>query len=95
MLHQKELVLNATDTENMLNTVAIMRNLAYSLGSSTLARLAGATATSYGNAGTSDGVLEQNVHIDATFPNVQNANEIEKALNNLINAASQKAYERR
>ena len=34
--------------------------------------------------------LEQNVHIDATFPNVTSANEIENALNNLVNVASQR-----
>ena len=96
MLHQKELVLNAKDTENMLNTVAIMRGLTYSLGSTMLSRLAGATASGYNGSGSgSDGILEQNVHIDATFPNVKNATEIEEALNNLVNAASQRAYERR
>ena len=96
MLHQKELVLNAKDTENMLNTVAIMRGLTYSLGSTMLSRLAGATASGYsGGSSGSDGILEQNVHIDATFPNVKNATEIEEALNNLVNAASQRAYERR
>ena len=95
MLHQKELVLNAQDTENMLNTVAIMRGLAYSLGSNMLSRLAGATATGYSGSGSDNGILEQNVHIDATFPNVKNATEIEEALNNLVNAASQRAYKRR
>ncbi len=95
MLHQKELVLNAKDTENMLNTVAIMRGLTYSLGSTMLSRLAGATASGYSGGGSDNGILEQNVHIDATFPNVKNATEIEEALNNLVNAASQRAYKRR
>ena len=94
MLHQKELVLNARDTENMLNTVAIMRNLAYSLGSNTLARLANATAAGYNNSNENNGILEQNVHIDATFPNVKDAREIEEALNNLVNVASQRVMEK-
>ena len=34
--------------------------------------------------------LEQNVHIEANFPNVTNHNEIEEALRNLVNAASQR-----
>ena len=73
-----------------------MRGLTYSLGSTMLSRLAGATASGYNGSGSgSDGILEQNVHIDATFPNVKNATEIEEALNNLVNAASQRAYERR
>ena len=37
--------------------------------------------------------LEQQVHIDATFPNVKDAKEIEAALNNLVNVASQYATE--
>ena len=94
MLHQKELVLNAKDTENMLNTVAIMRTLAYSLGSNMLERLAGVSANSTIGGGVSDGILEQNVHIDAQFPNVRNAAEIEEALNNLVNAASQRVHEK-
>ena len=33
--------------------------------------------------------LEQMVHIDAQFPNVKDSKEIENALNNLVNMASQ------
>lgn len=95
MLHQKELVLNAQDTENMLNTVAIMRSMAYSLGSNLLAKMAGATVNGINGGASGSGALEQNVHIDAQFPNVHNAAEIENALNNLINAASQRIYERK
>ena len=94
VLHQKELVLNAQDTENMLNTVAIMRSLAYSLGSSVLARMAGATSTGLNGGSTDQGVLSQDVHIDAQFPNVHNAAEIEQALNNLVNSAAQRVMEK-
>lgn len=93
VLHQKELVLNAEDTENMLNAVSIMRSLANSLGSGVLARLAGATAQGYANS-SGNGALEQNVHIDAQFPNVRDALEIEQALNNLVNVAAQRIYEK-
>lgn len=92
VLHQKELVLNEADTKNMLNTVAIMRQISSSLGENTLARLAGATAQGY-TSSSDGGLFEQNVHIDATFPNVQNSREIEEALNNLVNSASQRAME--
>ena len=34
--------------------------------------------------------LEQNVHIEANFPNVTNSHEIEDAINNLVNVASQR-----
>ena len=40
----------------------------------------------------SSDTLEQNVHIEASFPNVQNSKEIEDAFNNLVNIASQHAY---
>ena len=35
--------------------------------------------------------IEQNVHIEASFPGVQDRSEIEEAFNNLINRASQYA----
>ena len=34
--------------------------------------------------------LDQNVHITAEFPNVTDAREVENALNNLVNVASQR-----
>ena len=91
-LHQKELVLNAQDTENILNTVAIMRNLMASMNESILSRLAGVTAGSIqglDSIGNNSG-LEQNVHIEANFPNATSSNEIEEALRNLVNVASQR-----
>jgi hypothetical protein len=36
--------------------------------------------------------IEQNVHIEATFPDVNSHSEIELAFDNLINKASQYAY---
>lgn len=87
MLHQKELVLNANDTENMLNAINVMRNLTNSVGIATLARLASLGAS--GNAGIGGNGLEQNVHISATFPNATSTREIEDALLNLTNRASQ------
>jgi hypothetical protein len=93
LLHQKELVLNAKDTENLLDTVSIMRNLAYSLGANMLEKLANFSSGYTPALATENGSLEQNVHIDAQFPNVRNASEIEDALNNLVNAAAQRAME--
>jgi hypothetical protein len=45
------------------------------------------TSPSYG--GETSSVLEQNVHIEASFPGVTDRNEIEEAFNNLVNKASQ------
>ena len=93
LLHQKELVLNKEDTANMLNAISIMRNITNMLGSSVLGKLAAATA---GGLSTEIGgdILEQNVHIDAQFPNVKDSREIEEALNNLVNMASMRANRR-
>ena len=79
ILHQKELVLNAEDTKNILASVAMLRNL-------TNANLSQLNANSISGGNT----LEQNVHIEANFPNVSNSNEIEEAFNNLVNIAAQR-----
>ena len=92
MLHQKELVLNQRDTENILGAVEIMRHVTNSIDNSIFARVAdftsgiGVAAPNLANE-----ALEQNVHIEANFPNVQNSNEVEEALNNLVNIAAQRA----
>jgi hypothetical protein len=45
-----------------------------------------------GDTSTSSSAVDQNVKIEATFPNVTNSNEIQDAFNNLINRASQYAF---
>ena len=89
MLHEKELILNKDDTSNMLTMVDMVRSIVDSVGSNgmlnTLALAAGG-ATGLGGFGAG---LDQHVHIEANFPNVQSHTEIETALNNLINSASQ------
>ena len=91
-LHQKEIVLNAKDTENLLGAVGIMRDIVDTVGSSVLSRAANiAIGTGIQTPALTNGALEQNVHIEATFPNVQKSVEIEQALDNLINVASQRA----
>ena len=87
LLHQKELVLNAHDTENFLNAMEIVRQLdnltnwmSNGLGDLLIPTVKG-----------ENGELEQNVHIDASFPNVTDHNEIEMAFDNLVNRASQYA----
>jgi hypothetical protein len=87
VLHQKELVLNATDTANLLSVVDMIRALDMHAMS---AQIGGILSTP-GFHGGESGSLEQNVKIEASFPNVQDRNEIEEAFNNLINRASQYA----
>ncbi len=86
-LHQKELVLNAHDTENFLDAMQVVRQLdnltnwmANGLGDLIMPKVTG-----------TDNELEQNVHIEAEFPNVTDHNEIEQAFTNLVNMASQYA----
>lgn len=91
MLHKKELVLNANDTKNMLNIISIVRDITANLNASVLGRLAGVTAGVF-NGATNEEILEQNVHITAEFPNATSSKEIEDALNNLVNRASQEIH---
>ena len=39
--------------------------------------------------------IEQNVHIDASFPNVNSKQEIEQAFSELVNLAAQRAMRKR
>jgi hypothetical protein len=94
LLHQKELVLNSSDTENILNAVNVIRGLSSLLGADTLKNLSTALQAmrveplSNTQTDTTE-TIEQNVHITAEFPNVRDANEAEAAIMNLVNKASQ------
>ena len=76
--------------DSMLNAVTIMRDITSTLGGSILNRLAGIAAAN-ANGTASSGLLDQNVNIQATFPNVTSSREIEDALNNLVNMAAIRA----
>ena len=89
MLHEKELVLNKEDTSNILNVVDTVRGMVSSFGDNALNNLAKIITGSGSLAMAGAGSLDQTVHIEANFPNVQSHTEIELALNNLINSASQ------
>jgi hypothetical protein len=43
------------------------------------------SSPSLGQVGNTNDVLEQQVHIEASFPGVSDRNELEEAFNNLIN----------
>ena len=94
MLHQKEIVLNAQDTENLLTSVQIMRSVVDKLGlNNALTRLkevfSGVSRLNTVQA--SEGTLEQNVTIKAEFPNATDHTQIEEAFGNIINLAAQYA----
>ena len=91
-LHQKELVLNAGDTENMLNIIQMVRDITSAIDTrASMASVANINNGMYGSVGAGAQALDQNVHIEANFPNVTDHNEIEMALSNLVNQAAQYA----
>ena len=89
VLHEKELVLNADDTANLLDTIDIVRGLVDNIEYRALMQSFGRMSAPIVNL--TNETLEQDVTIHAEFPNVQDKNEIEEAFNNLINTASQYA----
>ena len=92
MLHEKELVLNKKDTENFLASMDILDKIVSVIDlHSANAQLGGLLSTPQYSGFKDNQVLEQNVRIEASFPNATNHNEIEEAFNNLINTASQYA----
>ena len=93
MLHEKELVLNKQDTANFLTATQMLREISQMLDNNALVASLGAInlhAMTVGNP--ADQILQQEVTIHADFPNVTDHNEIEIAIDNLINAASQHAF---
>ena len=94
-----ELVLNATDTQNMLQTIHSLRELDTDSITMLLSALNAATASLFGALNGNyhaSGVttsntqeLNQNVEIHADFPNVTDRNEIIEAIDGLVNRASQ------
>lgn len=90
-LHQKEIVLNPKDTENILMAVDAVRSMTTSLKQGmfdSIINLISGQSTQL----TPSTDIEQNVHITAEFPNVNDSREIEQALLGLNNRAIQYAY---
>ncbi|AXF52528.1 MAG: tail tape protein [Caudoviricetes sp.] len=98
LLHEKELVLNKEDTKNVLQAINIIRDmegLFNNINSSLADRIGGLMSgltSSFVLPQPTSNIVEQEVHIQADFPNVTDSKEIENALNNLVNVASQRAF---
>ena len=86
MLHEKEIVLNKEDTENLLKVVEIVRTIIDSNAAN-----AGLGILHSPGINTQNQNLEQTVTITAEFPNATNHDEIKMAFDSLINRASQYA----
>ena len=91
ILHQKELVLNGHDTENMLDMISIVRDFSKAIDMQALMAAMPTQLSMASRLSPERDKLQQQVSIQATFPNVQDHNEIEEAFNNLINTAAQYA----
>ena len=84
ILHQKELVLNADDTKNMLSAVEVVRDIMSNINS----------LPSLGKITTQNNLtdtIEQRVEINATFPGVTEAIQIKQALEQIADNAYQVA----
>ena len=93
MLHQKELVLNANDTENILSAVSVIRDIVKSIDLQAYqSQMMPITSLgAYSNYRSNKENFEQHIEIHAEFPDATNHREIEEAFDNLMNLASQYA----
>jgi hypothetical protein len=91
VLHEKELVLNAQDTENLLATVKLLRELTKAIDLNASWASMGLGMLNAADVNNNSSVVEQHVEIHAEFPQATDRHEIEEAFNTLINRASQYA----
>ena len=93
ILHEKELILNQPDTENILEAVDMVRKITQTIdlnalsASSIMSDILTATSINPSN----NEILQQEVHITAEFPNATERAEIIAAFDNLTNLAMQYA----
>lgn len=97
ILDKKELVLDEEDTKNILNSVSILRSITKNVGASLMDKISNLSINklSLGSTSTSNETIDQNVHISASFPNVNSKKQIEDAFNDLVNLAAQRAMKKR
>lgn len=91
LLHQKELVLNASQTEDLLMTMELLDSIIKQIDMMTMNN-----KINQMNAAVNEAVnamyreqMTQEIHIEANFPNATDRNEIYQALEMLANDASQ------
>lgn len=91
VLHEKEMVLNKSDTENILQAVDMVRQISTGIDQQASYQRIATLITQTLQEKKDNDVLEQHVTIEARFDNVRDRYEIEAAFDNLINKASQYA----
>ena len=90
VLHQKELVLNADDTQNMLKSIEMVRAIARTIDLNNGMTLGWGGLSSSG-VGSGKSEIVQDITINAEFPNATDQNEIKAAFDSLFIRASQYA----
>lgn len=96
---EPELMLNANDTQNLLETMTILRefdakvltDLYNAINQQAMGMMYAMSSLMSPIGASASKELQQNVHIEAEFPNVTEKNEIVEAFDDLINLASQYA----
>ena len=88
LLHQKEIVLDADDTKNLLSAVDLVRTIASTIDLQAQSQALALNMRAAMIVPQSQ-TLEQQVTIHAEFPNATNHSEIEQAFDTLINRATQ------
>lgn len=91
ILHQKELVLNESDTSNILKVVDIVRSMGQSILSGLNRRFSSFDASNIVN---NNKETSNTFNITAEFPNANNVDDIREAILSLPNIASQYVYEK-
>lgn len=85
VLHSKEIVLNASDTQNILKAVESVRAMTSAMKGATLAEAVGSISSIGKSIETANSKVDQNVSITAEFPNATSADEIREAILGLNN----------
>lgn len=91
MLHEKELVLNAHDTDNFLASIELMERILDTLDLHSMSAQLGGMLSSPGYIEPTNQVIEQHIEIEASFPAATDRIEIEEAFKSMANLASQYA----
>lgn len=92
-VHQNELILNAVDTNILLKTLDIVKSqMAHNVGATQASMLNGLSLSEAVWELAKEMQIEQNINIQANFPNAKDKNEIEAAFKELVGLAIQHAF---
>lgn len=92
-VHQNELILNAVDTNILLKTLDIVKSqMAQNVGATQASMLNGLSLSEAVWELAKEMQIEQNINIQANFPNAKDKGEIEAAFKELVGLATQHAF---